>query len=67
VAIEIFEGDTADPRTLATQIDNIKRRFALKHVVLVGDRGMITQGAPRRRDRPGRPRLDHGELAAHDR
>jgi hypothetical protein len=43
VAIEVFEGDTADPRTLATQIDKIKARFALKHVVLVGDRGMITK------------------------
>jgi DDE family transposase len=43
VAIEVFEGDTADPRTLATQIDKIKARFELKHVVLVGDRGMITQ------------------------
>jgi hypothetical protein len=43
VAIEVFEGDTADPRTLGAQIDKVKRRFALKHVVLVGDRGMITQ------------------------
>ena len=43
VAIEVFEGDTADPRTLATQIDKVKKRFALDHVVLVGDRGMITQ------------------------
>jgi hypothetical protein len=43
VVIEVFEGDTADPRTLATQIDKIKSRFALTHVVLVGDRGMITQ------------------------
>jgi hypothetical protein len=43
VAIEVFEGDTADPKTLAAQIDKIKKRFALKHVVLVGDRGMITQ------------------------
>jgi hypothetical protein len=43
VAIEVFEGDTADPPTLATQIDKIKARFELKHVVLVGDRGMITQ------------------------
>ena len=43
VAIEVFEGDTADPRTLAAQIDKVKSRFALKHVVLVGDRGMITQ------------------------
>jgi hypothetical protein len=43
VAIEVFEGNTADPRTLAAQIDKVKSRFALKHVVLVGDRGMITQ------------------------
>ena len=43
VAIEVFEGDTGDPTTLAAQIDKIKARFALKHVVLVGDRGMITQ------------------------
>ena len=35
--------DTADPRTLAAQIDKVKKRFALAHVVLVGDRGMITQ------------------------
>src|ERR1700686_3598469 len=43
IAIEVFEGDTGDPCTLAAQIDKIKTRFALKHVVLVGDRGMITQ------------------------
>ncbi len=43
VAIEVFEGNTADPRTLGAQIDKIKSRFALKHVVMVGDRGMITQ------------------------
>jgi hypothetical protein len=43
VAIEVFEGNTADPKTLATQIDKLKQRFHLDHVVLVGDRGMITQ------------------------
>ena len=43
VAIEVFEGDTGDPRTLAAQIDKVKTRFALERVVLVGDRGMITQ------------------------
>jgi Transposase DDE domain len=43
VAIEVFEGDTGDPNTLAAQIDKIKTRFDLEHVVLVGDRGMITQ------------------------
>jgi hypothetical protein len=42
VAVEVFEGDTADPKTLAAQIDKLKKRFALRRVVLVGDRGMIT-------------------------
>jgi len=42
VAVEVFEGDTGDPKTLAVQIDKLKKRFALKRVVLVGDRGMIT-------------------------
>jgi hypothetical protein len=43
VAIEVFEGSTGDPSTLAVQIDKVKKRFALAHVVVVGDRGMITQ------------------------
>jgi hypothetical protein len=43
VAIEVFEGSMGDPRTLAVQIDKVKKRFALAHVVVVGDRGMITQ------------------------
>jgi len=43
VAIEVFDGDTADPMTLAAQIGKLKQRFHLDHVVLVGDRGMITQ------------------------
>ena len=43
VAIEVFDGNTADPMTLAVQIAKLKQRFQLDHVVLVGDRGMITQ------------------------
>ena len=43
VAIEVFEGNTGDPTTLAPQIDKLKQRFGLSHVVLVGDRGMITE------------------------
>jgi hypothetical protein len=43
VAIEVFEGSTGDPMTLAAQIAKVKQRFNLTHVVLVGDRGMITQ------------------------
>lgn len=43
VAIEVFDGNTGDPKTLATQVQKLKQRFGLDHVVLVGDRGMITQ------------------------
>jgi len=43
VAIEVFAGSTADPATLSSQVVKLKERFALDHVVLVGDRGMITQ------------------------
>ncbi len=43
VAIEVFAGSTADPATLTSQVTKLKERFALDHVVLVGDRGMITQ------------------------
>jgi hypothetical protein len=42
IAVEVFEGNSGDPTTLAAQIDKLKRRFGLKRVVLVGDRGMIT-------------------------
>src|SRR6516165_6427994 len=43
IAIEVFAGNTADPSTLKSQIDKLKHRFHLDRVVLVGDRGMITQ------------------------
>src|SRR6266513_2227080 len=43
VAIEVFAGSTADPATLTSQVTKLKECFALDHVVLVGDRGMITQ------------------------
>jgi hypothetical protein len=43
VAVEVFEGNVGDPSTLADQIKKLKERFALERVVLIGDRGMITQ------------------------
>src|SRR6266436_3817000 len=42
-ALEGFGGSTSDPTTLTSQVTKLKERFALDHVVLVGDRGMITQ------------------------
>jgi hypothetical protein len=43
VAIEVFEGNAGDPSTVGNQITKLKERFGLKRVVMVGDRGMITQ------------------------
>ncbi len=43
IAVEVFEGNTADPKTLASQINKIRTRFGLSRVVIVGDRGMITE------------------------
>src|SRR5712691_3085824 len=43
VAVEVFDGNVGDPSTLAAQIVKLKERFKLGRVVLVGDRGMITQ------------------------
>jgi transposase len=42
VAVEVFAGNTADPNTVATQVNKLRQRFGLQRVVLVGDRGMIT-------------------------
>jgi transposase len=43
VAIEVFDGNTGDPKTLAPQIEKLKQRFHLDRVVLIGDRGLITE------------------------
>ena len=48
VAIEVFQGNTGDPTTVASQVSKLKDRFAIARVVLVGDRGMLT--AARLRD-----------------
>lgn len=42
VAVEVFSGDTADPKTLTRQIEKLRQRFGLSQVVLVGDRGLLT-------------------------
>jgi len=42
VAVEVFEGNTGDPKTVAAQIRKLRQRFGLKEVVMVGDRGMLT-------------------------
>ena len=43
VAVEVFDGNTADPATLGAQVEKIRTRFGLEWVIWVGDRGLITQ------------------------
>ena len=43
VAIEVFEGNTADPQTLEVQVEKLRERFGLTRVILVTDRGVLTQ------------------------
>jgi len=52
VAVEVFEGNTADPKTLGVQIAKIRKRFGLQRVVLVGDRGMLTEARIREELKP---------------
>jgi len=42
VAVEVFEGNTGDPKTVASQVSKLRQRFKLERVILVGDRGMLT-------------------------
>lgn len=43
VAVEVFDGNTNDHQTVASQVQKLKGRFGLDHVVLVGDRGMVSE------------------------
>ncbi len=43
VAVEVFAGNVADPSTVGSQIERLRNSFGLKRVVLVGDRGMLTE------------------------
>jgi hypothetical protein len=54
VAIEVFQGNTGDPTTVASQVDKLKDRFGLTRVVLVGDRGMLTAARLREDVRPAK-------------
>lgn len=43
VAVQVFAGNTADPRTVGPQINTLRQNFGLERVVLVGDRGLLTE------------------------
>ena len=52
VAVEVFEGNTADPNTVGPQVEKLRNRFGLSKVVLVGDRGMLTEARIRDEVKP---------------
>lgn len=43
IAVEVYPGNTGDPTTVVDQVNKLRERFQLSRVVLVGDRGMLTQ------------------------
>jgi hypothetical protein len=43
VGVEVYPGNTGDPSTVADQVHKVKAKFSLSSVVVVGDRGMLTQ------------------------
>mgnify|MGYP001577192477 FL=1 len=53
LSCRVFEGNTADPSTLATQITLLKEQFKVKEVVLVGDRGMVKAKGQKALDEQG--------------
>ena len=52
VAAEVFEGNTGDPSTVPSQVEKVRKRFGLDRIVLVGDRGMLTDARIRDDLRP---------------
>jgi transposase len=43
VAVQVYPGNTADPKTVPDRVEALTKRFGLSRVVPVGDRGMLTQ------------------------
>src|SRR3954465_4226021 len=43
VAVQVYPGNTGDPKTVPDQVETLTKRFGLSRVVLAGDRGMLTQ------------------------
>jgi len=42
VSVSVFEGNTADPKTLLPQVEKVRDSFGIASLIMVGDRGMIS-------------------------
>ena len=60
VAVSVHEGNVADSPTLLPAGQRLREDFGIEQMVMVGDRGMISQQGHRRDARGRRRRLDHG-------
>ncbi len=45
VAVSVYEGNVADSLTLMPEVRRLRETFGIEHLVLVGDRGMISRQA----------------------
>ena len=60
VAVSVFDGNTADPKTLLPQVEKVREDFGIASLVMVGDRGMISNVQIEAMRQAARHRLDHG-------
>ena len=60
VAVRVFPGNTGDPGAFTVIVDVVRKKFGLREMVMVGDRGMITSARIRALNRreDGTPRPD---------
>lgn len=42
VSVSVFDGNTGDPKTLLPQMEKTKKNFGIDALIMVGDRGMIS-------------------------
>jgi transposase len=52
LAVEVYAGNTSDPKTVSDQVTKLQKCFGLQRVILVGDRGMITSARIRENLKP---------------
>jgi transposase len=47
VAVEVFKGNAVDSATLGSQVEKLRKRYGVRRVVMVGDRGVLTEACLR--------------------
>ena len=47
LAVEVFKGNAVDSATLGSQVEKLRKRYGVRRVVMVGDRGVLTEASLR--------------------